>query len=172
MNVDESSEKPRTKGKRTLVGFSEACYEKGSKLPDDDPIKKFKGRTVFRGNNVYDENSVAALFAELGSSPASMEAAKILDAFGSQPGSQADAKQAYIQALFKGVPTWLRLPNNRWPSHWSKQCIHPIVPLVLALYGHPDSGGLWEKHLMGLDWKGRRDHSADILGVIILKRIM
>ena len=78
-------------------------------------------------------------------SSASMEAAKILDTFGSQPGyrkAQADAKQAYIQALFKGVPTWLRLPKNRWPSHWSKQCIDPIVPLVLALYGHPDSGGL------------------------------
>ena len=93
---------------------------------------------------------MAAVFAKLGSSPASMEAAKILDAFGSQPGyrkAQADAKQAYIQALFKGVPTWLRLPKNRWPSHWSKQYIDPIVPLVLALYGHPDSGGLWEKHL-------------------------
>ena len=141
----------QNKGEKVHIGrIFEACYEKGSELPDDDPNKKFKGRTVFQGNNVYDENSVAALFAELGSSPASMEAAKILDAFGSQPGyrkAQADAKQAYIQALFKGVPTWLRLPKNRWPSHWSKQYIDPIVPLVLALYGHPDSGGLWEKHL-------------------------
>ena len=24
---------------------------------------------------------------------------------------------------------------------------NPLVPLVLALYGHPDSGGLWEQHL-------------------------
>ena len=32
-------------------------------------------------------------------------------------------------------------------SHWSKRCIDPIVPLVLALYGHPHSGGLWEKRL-------------------------
>ena len=135
----------QNKGEKVHIGgIFEACYQKGSELPDDDPNKKFKGRTVFQGNNVYDENSVAALFAELGSSPASMEAAKVLDAFGSQPGyrkAQADAKQAYIQALFKGVPTWLRLPKNRWPSHWSKQCIDPIVPLVLALYGHPDSGG-------------------------------
>ena len=46
-----------------------------------------------------------ALFAEMGSSPASMEAAKLLDAYGSQPGyskEQADAVQAYVQALFKG----------------------------------------------------------------------
>ena len=33
-----------------------------------------------------DQDSDHALFAELGSSPASMEAAKLLDAFGSQPG--------------------------------------------------------------------------------------
>ena len=48
-----------------------------------------------------------------------MEAAKLLDAFGSQPGfskAQADAIQAYIQALFTGVPTWLSLPRNRWPE--------------------------------------------------------
>ena len=23
---------------------------------------------------------------------------------------------------------------------------NPVVPLVLALYGHPDAGGLWERH--------------------------
>ena len=49
-----------------------------------------------------------AIFSELGSSPSSMEAAKVIDVFGSQPGyskQQADAKQAYTQALFKGVET-------------------------------------------------------------------
>ena len=79
-----------------------------------------------------------------------MGAAKLLDAFGSQPGlskAQADAIQAYIQAIFTGVPTWLSLPRNRWPEHWSKEFWQPMVPLVLALYGHPDSGGIWENHL-------------------------
>ena len=83
---------------------------KGSELPESDPRRKFKGRTVFQGNHVRDENSDHALFNKLGSSPASMEAAKLLDAFGSQPGfskQQADAIQAYIQALFTGVPAWL-----------------------------------------------------------------
>ena len=53
-----------------------------------------------------------------------MEAAKLLDAFGSQPGfskEQADAIQAYIQALFTGVPTWLSLRRNRWPKDWEKK---------------------------------------------------
>ena len=128
----------------------EACYEKGSELPESDPRRKFKGRTVFQGNNVRDENSDHALFNELGSSPASMEAAKLLDAFGSQPGfskQQADAIQAYIQALFTGVPTWLSLPRNRWPKDWEAKYWQPMVPMLLALYGHPDSGGIWEQHL-------------------------
>ena len=68
---------------------------------------------------MFDENSDCAIFSEMSSSPASMEAAKILDAFGSQPGyskEQADARQAYTQAAFAGVPTWLRLPKDRWPK--------------------------------------------------------
>ena len=107
---------------------------------------------MFQGKNVRDENSDHALFNELSSSPASMEAAKLLDAFGSQPGfskQQADAIQAYIQALFTGVPTWLSLPRNRWPHDWEKKCWQPMVPMLLALYGHPDSGGIRENHLNG-----------------------
>ena len=107
--VDEA----RRKGETVHLGrIFEACYEKGLELPGDDPRRKFKGRTVFQGNNVRDQDSDHALFAELGSSPASMEAAKLLDAFGSQPGfskAQADAIQAYIQAIFTGVPTWCNL---------------------------------------------------------------
>ena len=141
----------RRKGETVHLGrIFEACYEKGSELPESDPRRKFKGRTVFQGNNVRDENSDHALFNELGSSPASMEAAKLLDAFGSQPGfskAQADAIQAYIQALFTGVPTWLSLPRNRWPKDWEKKYWQPMVPMLLALYGHPDSGGIWEQHL-------------------------
>ena len=137
--ADEARKKGET------VRIFEACDKKGSELPADDPRRKFKGRTVFQGNNVRDQDSDHALFAELGSSAASMEAAKLLDAFGSQPGfskAQADAIQAYIQALFAGVPTWLSLPRNRWPEHWAKEFWQPI-----ALYGHPDSGGIWENHL-------------------------
>ena len=43
-------------------------------MPEGDKLRKFKGRTVFQENNVRDENSDVALFSELGSSPATMEA--------------------------------------------------------------------------------------------------
>ena len=126
----------------------EICSVKGDELPDGHPQKKWKGRSVFQGNNVQDENHDHAIFAELGSSPASMEAGKIIDMFGSQPGyvkQQADGIAAYTQALFKGIETWVRLPRNRWPKEWSGY-EDPVCPLRLALYGHPDSGGIWERY--------------------------
>ena len=58
---------------------------------------------------------------------------------------QADAIRAYRQALLVGVPTWVRLPRDRWPAAWNK--MHdPVVQLCLALYRHPDAGTCWEKH--------------------------
>ena len=58
-----------------------------------DKLRTFKGRTVFQGNNVRDENADATLFSvsELGSSPATMKAGKAVDAYGSQPGGMAIA---------------------------------------------------------------------------------
>ena len=138
------------KGKKVHVGkVFEICVEKGSELPKGDPQRKFKGRTVFQGNNVKDENSDQALFSELGSSPATMEAGKALDAYGHAPGNdcqQADGKQAYTQTTLKGKETWVRLPPDRWPSEWKGKYKDPVVRLTLALYGHPDSGGFWELH--------------------------
>ena len=143
-------EDAKRKGEKVHIGrIFEICTLKGSELPEGDPNRKHKGRTCFQGNNVFDESSDYAIFAEMSSSPASMEAAKILDAYGSQPRhskEQADARQAYTQAIFTGVPTWLRLPRTRWPKDWQRLYKDPLVPMLLALYGHPDSGGIWEKH--------------------------
>ena len=143
-----ASEAQKKKLKVHFGRVFEICTLKGSELKEGDPNRKYKGRSVFQGNKVLDENSDHALFAELGSSPASMEAGKIIDVYGSQPGftkQQADARQAYTQALFKGTETWVRLPRNRWPKSWSGMK-DPVAPLRLALYGHPDSGGIWEQH--------------------------
>ena len=82
-----------------------------------------------------------------------MEASKLVDMYGLLPGnslSQSDAVQAYLQALFSvsggNTETWVRLPRNMMPQHWRSKYRDPVVPLKLALYGHPDSGGLWERH--------------------------
>lgn len=56
--------------------------ENGSELPEGSEGRKLRGRYVFQGHRVYDELLEAGLFNELGSSPASMEAAKAVDAHG------------------------------------------------------------------------------------------
>ena len=121
----------------------------GSELPKGNPMRKYKGRTVFQGNSVKDESDMVALFSELGSAPANMEAGKALDCFGSAPGNkitEGNGKQAYTQTTLKGKPTWIRVTKNRWPKEWHGKFKDPVIPLVLALYGHPDSGGFWERH--------------------------
>ena len=131
-----------------LGGFFETCTEKGSELPLGHPSRKFKGRVCFMGDQVRDENFNIAIFQELSSSPATMQAGKIADAYGLVRGNsceQSDAEQAYIQSKLGGDPTWVRVPSEHRPKPWDKYK-DPVCPLVLALYGHPDSGGYWEKH--------------------------
>ena len=103
---------------------------------------------VFQGNEVRDEQWNYAVFADLGSAPATMQAAKACDAYGLLAGhcvEQCDAEQAYVQSKLLGaVPTWVRLPQERWPASWAGMK-DPVCPLVLALDGRPDAGTWWEQ---------------------------
>ncbi len=74
--------------------------------------------------------------------------------------SVCDALQAYLQAHINTVDrteTWVELPHEWWPSSWFKGgdrtmplYVRLVVLLLLALYGHPESGALWEKLLSGI----------------------
>ena len=89
--------------------------EKGSELNEDDPLRKYKYSVVFQGNRVIDQDWQAAIFQDLGSSPAGMEASKATDAYGCFPGhdiEQADATQAYVQAFLEGKETWVEMPQE------------------------------------------------------------
>ena len=108
--------------------------EKNAELPEGHPGRKYKGRVVFGGNQVYDQNWEVAMFQELSSCPATLEAAKVADVYGLGPGygvQQADAEQAYTQSKLGGVPTWVRLPIEQWPPAW-KGMKDPVCPLVLS----------------------------------------
>merc|ERR1712127_380015 len=145
---DVKADAKRRGVKAHVVRIFNICAQKNSELPDDDNRKKYKGRAVFGGDNVRDEAGNWAMFQDLGSCPATMEAARTADAYGCFPGhdaQQADAEQAYTQAKLVGAETWVRLPPEQWPDSW-KGMTDPVCPLVLALYGHPDSGGHWEAH--------------------------
>ena len=128
----------------------EFASKKHSELPKEDKRRKFKGRGVLLGNQVKNQNFEAALFQDLGNSPASFESSRWADMFGCLPGHNvqlADAIQAYIQASLTGVACWVELPDEAWPP-WvnRKNFRRPVVRLIKALYGHPDAGTMWEKH--------------------------
>ena len=106
-------------------------------------------RVVFEGCHVKDEGNNWAIFSEITSCPATMEAGKAADAFGLLPGHEiqvADGESAYTQAKLGGPATWVRLPKERWLPEWHGKYHDPVVRRVLALYGHPDAGGFWEQH--------------------------
>ncbi len=77
------------------------CVEKNFELPQGHLNRKFKGRVVFLGNQVKNQDFEQATFMDLGNSPATIEAARLCDFYGCLNGHQvsvADAVQAYIQA--------------------------------------------------------------------------
>ena len=77
----------------------ELCYLKGSELSELE--QKYKGRVAFLGDRVKDQHGATAMFEDLASSPAGMEASKFCDAYGMIAGHRseaADAEQAYTQA--------------------------------------------------------------------------
>ena len=96
-----------------------------------------------------------------------MDAGKCVDAYGCMEGNdieQADAEQAYIQAELSGTETWVEIPEDAWPDDWwiypagvkpgtadavarrAPKYERPVCKLLRALYGHPDSGTMWEVH--------------------------
>ena len=146
MEFSDLKASAKRSGKKVHIGrIFELCHEKGSELPVGHPGRKFKGRVVFMGNQVRDEENNMAIFNALSSALATMEAAKAADVYSLLPGhggQTADGDMAYIQARLEGTDTWVLLPKHWWPPAWAKRGLsNPVCRLVLALYGHPDSGG-------------------------------
>ena len=150
--VSVSSEAKRSGSVVHHGSLATIVVEKNHELPEGDKNRKFKGRTVFLGDQVRDHNGDAAIFEELQSAPAAMEAGRICDMYGCIQGnclSTADGVQAYVQAKLQGPPTWVEIPRLHWPVTWfhrdgSPKYRRPVVPLVKALYGHPNAGCFWE----------------------------
>jgi hypothetical protein len=90
---------------RVHVGMVfQICVEEDSGTEKPEHLRKYKGRVVFRSNDVVDENWDIAMFQELGSAPATMVAAKTCDLYGLREGhviENADAAQAYAQLCWE-----------------------------------------------------------------------
>merc|ERR1711963_357674 len=74
------------------------CHIKNSQMGKE--FWSYKGRIVFRGDIVKDEEGSFAVFTEQGASASNMAAAKFMDAIARTPGcdgEDSDAKGAYTQ---------------------------------------------------------------------------
>ena len=79
---DVKREANRRKEDIHIGSLHELCMEKGSELPEGDPGRKYKGRVVFLGDRVRDQYGRVAVFEEMSSSPAALEAGKLCDYYG------------------------------------------------------------------------------------------
>ena len=140
----------RAEGRKIHCGeLMSICSIKHWETPS---LSKYKGRIVFRGDIVKDEYNAAAVFQELSASPTTIHSANSAIAYGCIPGhkvTQADAIRAYVQSSLKSkAETWVAIPRELWPEEWHKMNFKkPMCRLHKALYGHPESGGHWERHL-------------------------
>ena len=120
MEHDEVCNRAKKSGNSDHFGrVFDICTLKGSELPEGDPGRIWKGRVCFQGNQVKDQDTIVAVFQDLASSAALMEAGKFIDAISlltEFEGSQADAKQAYTQCELGGDETWIFLPHDQWPE--------------------------------------------------------
>ena len=59
----------------------------------------------------------------------------------------ADAIQDYAQAPMRGAKCWVTLPREAVEDPDFYYAVEdPVVELLLALYGHPDSPTFWAVH--------------------------
>eukprot|EP00439_Symbiodinium_sp_Y106_P006827 s4042_g1.t1 len=123
---DVSAEAVRKGIKAHLGRIFQICSIEGDELPEGHPDRKWKGRSVFQGNRVSDEHNDHAIFSELGSSPALMEAAKVIDVFGSQPGG---IWEKHCEEQLKTVG-WTPV----LPEIWQSIFYHAELDLLLVIY--------------------------------------
>ena len=131
--------------------LTDLCFEKHSQL--DKSKRKYKGRVVFRGHQVKDEQGIYAVFTYQGSSSSHMARAKFLDAIARMPGcsgQDSDADSAYTQVVLAdmedSVETWVTIPKHTTPRNWDPNITDPVCLLRVNLYGHRLAGIYWEKH--------------------------
>ena len=123
---DAVAKEAKAKGEEIHMACAHGiCVEKHAQLPVGDPKRKFKGRGVLLGNQVKNQSFEAAMFQDLGNSPASFEASRWADFLGCHDGwdvQMADAVQAYIQATLRGTPCWMELPPEAAPieCNWGR----------------------------------------------------
>ena len=113
---DNIAAEARLTGKEIHFGYLFGrMVEKGAEFLEGDPRRYFKYRVVFQGNRVKDQNWQVALFNEMASTPATLDASRMADMYACFPGHTVqgrDVEQAYLQAEMEGTPVYVMLPEE------------------------------------------------------------
>ena len=168
--VCEWSDAARLEGKACVGRVFAIMGEKNAEVPKAPNLRTYKARCVFAGNNVQTSSGQPAweLYQEVSQTPAAMQTVRAALAVAGLKGftpKVRDATQAYLQSRIDTPDrpaTWVRLPKAWWPPSWHGRFKDPVCRLRLALYGHPESGALWDKHLSkilkSLGWVRQEGH--------------
>lgn len=120
----------------------------------ESPDKRcYKGRLVFRGDQIKDSWGGAAQFGEMYSTPTNIQSINVAIMYGMMLGnaiSTADCARAFLQAFFLlEEEAFVVLPRELWPPlpSWVGHFKQPTVRLRKALYGHPLASAMWDRHL-------------------------
>ena len=132
--------------------------ERHADVPKAPALCTYRARCVFAGNNVQTSNGQPAweLYQEVSQTQAAMQTVRAALAVAGLKGftqKVSDATQAYLQSRIDTPDrpaTWVRLPKAWWPASWHGLYRDPVCCLRPALYGHPESGVLWDKHLSAI----------------------
>ena len=137
---DVEAEALRTGKKIHIARLLELSSAKHEELPPE--LQKYKGRVVVQGDNMKDETSLAAVFADASSSASHIEASKLCDAVALQPGcsgEQSDAPGAYTQAVL----LWRRPDRSRHDlGSYPKVATASFLGQVRGSRLHPSIGAL------------------------------
>ena len=125
---------------------------KNSKLPASQHIHK--GRVVYGGDAVKDQDGLPAMFRELHSLPTNIQAVNLTLFLGLVEGfviQTADACAAFLQApLSSTTPTWVTLARELWLPSWEGRFRRSTVCLSKASYGHPEAPAEWHSFFGGV----------------------
>ena len=69
---------------------------------------------------------------------------------GTPPPQRTPSRRTCSPCSLQKCATWVQLPPELWPKDWKDKFSKPMVLLVKSLYGHPEAGAHWERHLEGI----------------------
>jgi hypothetical protein len=115
---------------------------------------KWKGRIVYRGDQVRDQDNNLLLFDQTATTPTSLIALNAAIWYACRKGHAAscsDAIQAFLQSeLDDSDLTYVIIPVELWLDEWHTRFdpgTRLAVRLKKSLYGHPKAGRWWQDHL-------------------------